>query len=120
MYCSRGYKWLCTAFGSWQGEFEPSQNRELKKFIHIYEKCTAIKQSPEIEEQIAKDIVRTFPNNIYFQKNNCGYFAMFKVLSAYSNLNELSKEQEEKCIQSLLFMEHNESSEIDSGKCKYN
>lgn len=44
----------------------------------------------ETEEQICKDIVRTFPNNIYFERNNSGYYSMFKVLSAYSNLDEFA------------------------------
>lgn len=45
--------------------------------------------NPDTEQQIFKDIVRTFPNNPYFQKDNSGYHAMFKVLSAYSNLDGL-------------------------------
>lgn len=55
-----------------------------------------MKQKSGSEEQIEKDIVRTFPNNIYFQKDNSGYYSMFKVLSAYSNLNEMIQNQEKK------------------------
>ena len=108
VYWLRSYKWLCTAF-SRHGEFQVEKCRELTKLIRIYEKWSEIKQSEENVEQISKDIVRTFPNNIFFQKNNCGYYSMFKVLSAYSNLNEYAKDNEEKFIKRMFNVEKGES-----------
>ena len=52
--------------------------------------------NPESEQQISKDIVRTFPTNPYFQKDNSGYYSMFKVLSAYSNLDEMMVEHNQR------------------------
>lgn len=47
------------------------------------------------------DIVRTFPNNPYFEKNNSGYYSMFKVLCAYSNLNNLIEDQYQTALDKL-------------------
>jgi len=113
VYCSRSYKWLSNAFSK-HGLFKIDECHELAKFIKIYNKWSAMKQKTEIEEQISKDIVRTFPNNIYFEKNNSGYYSMFKVLSAYSNLNEMVKNQEQRWAAKLLCLNHQNSSYSDS------
>ena len=50
-----------------------------------YNKCSNMEIEKATEEQIRKDIVRTFPNN------SCTH-SMYKVLSAYSNLTEMKND----------------------------
>lgn len=93
VYCTKSFKWLANAFShNAPGLFKLSECRELQKFIRMYNKCTVMTIKKATDEQIRKDIVRTFPNNEYFELNNSGYFSMYKVLAAYSNLNEMMNE----------------------------
>lgn len=90
VYCSKSYKWLANAF--WKGKngkFQVDQCREVQKLICIYHKCAEMQVNKGTEEQILKDIARTFPNNDYFDRQNSGFYSMFKVLCAYSNLDEM-------------------------------
>ena len=90
VYCTKSYKWLANAFShKYPGLFKISECGELKKLIRMYNKCAVMTIKKTTDEQIRKDIVRTFPNNEYFELNNSGYFSMFKVLAAYSNLNDM-------------------------------
>ena len=83
IYWMKSYKWLANAFcHSTPGSFSVYDNRELQKLIKAYEKWSVMKLQSSTEEQIRKDIVRTFPNN-------SGCHSMYKVLSAYSNLKEM-------------------------------
>lgn len=75
--------WLANAFcHSKPGSFNINNNRELQTLIKAYNKCSVMSLDPLAEEQIRKDIVRTFPNN-------SGCHSMYKVLSAYSNLTDM-------------------------------
>ncbi|CAI2383450.1 unnamed protein product [Moneuplotes crassus] len=83
IYCTKSYVWLANAFShSTPGSFSINTNKELQKLISAYHRCSNMKIEESIEEQIQKDIVRTFPNN-------SGCHSMYKVLSAYSNLTEM-------------------------------
>lgn len=76
---------------TWLARFKVRESREIKKLITIYNECAEMPVSREVADQISKDIVRTFPKNPYFSKDNLGYYCMFKVLSAYSNLSQVGK-----------------------------
>lgn len=94
VYCTKSYKWLANAFANNSpGLFKPTECKELTKLINMYHKCTSKEVDKATEEQIWKDIVRTFPNNTFFDKNRSGYYSMYKVLAAYSNLDEVQRER---------------------------
>jgi len=96
-YCTKSYKWLTSAFSpKISSEFNISKCSELSQLLKAYKKCSEIELEIDMKDQISRDIVRTFPNNSYFSKDNTGYFAMLKVLSAYSNLDELMTQQKDK------------------------
>ncbi|CAI2383088.1 unnamed protein product [Moneuplotes crassus] len=87
IYCTKSYVWLANAFcHSTPGSFSISNNRELQKLIKAYNKCSNMEIEKATEDQIRKDIVRTF-------SNNSGCHSMYKVLSAYSNLTKMQNDR---------------------------
>jgi hypothetical protein len=58
--------------------------------------------------------VRTFPNNEYFELNNSGYFSMFRVLAAYSNLNDMMNDHLEEKRLSVLESEASSQNNEDT------
>lgn len=90
----KSYKWLANAFSHRSpGLFDIKNCKELKKLIKLYNKWAVLPLDQNTEQQICKDIVRTFPSNMYFERNNSGYYSMYKVLAAYSNLDEITNRQ---------------------------
>ena len=83
IYCMKSYMWLANAFcHSTPGSFNIYNHKELQNLVKAYNKCSVMPLDSLTEEQIQKDIVRTFPNN-----SEC--HLMCKVLSAYSNLTDM-------------------------------
>jgi hypothetical protein len=119
VYWTKSYKWLANAFSrNSLSEFKITEWSELTQLIKAFNKWSEIKVNKNEEDQISKDIVRTFPNNIFFNKNNSGYYSMFKVLSAYSNLEELMAKQNMKLKKSSSDARSRDSSTTESGNSR--
>lgn len=61
------------------------KNKKKEEIEQIY---NSFNYKSIYNDNIIKDLTRTFPNDITFNKNSLGYYKLFNILTIYSNFNK--------------------------------
>eukprot|EP00347_Sterkiella_histriomuscorum_P000966 403373845 len=88
-FCTCGqhpiYPYLCKEAYNWYARYNKTSLQDYKKLKSTYQELLKQEVEKETENQIQRDLNRTFPNHEYFKEGSEGVEKLRRVLTAFAN-----------------------------------